>query len=364
MRLRACERSSACNHKIGMAVKIKIGILIGRRYLRSRKLLRKENPFFVDFPAILKRRGAEVVYFTPDNLPGEMPVFVYKAFNKYFSAAELGNVDAFYEQVRNGKVFLINSLKFISTVGDKWKLHRLLCVDPSLKKLLPDTFLLESGKGDPDGDCVNGVYKKGKIDPVLLKKMYPDFLLKPRRGADGIGIRRIRKLNNRQLGRYLKIPGDYVLQRFVDVPKVKGRVFDVRVVLYKEHGAFRPLAVYARIGAKGDFRSNISQGGRVVFLNKAAAFIPGKTIAAILRKAKQIACFIEKKSGYANICCADFMLDINGKIRFVEANSAPGWRWMYLMKKAGRDKVLTRMAAMAEKFCQKIISGKNGKKRV
>ncbi len=177
------------------------------------------------------------------------------------------------------------------------------------------------------------------------------IFIKPRFGSAGNGIFVLNKDNNRYLvdfytqgemrkGQFASpseflatlksdVYDDYIIQEAIDCIRFDGRVFDVRVTMFKEREIWHSLNE-VRLGAKGKEISNGSQGGEAVptdvILHK---LFPKARVPALIEKIKiaseKIATFInDHLHDKVTELALDVLIDAHENIYLAEINVKPG----------------------------------------
>lgn len=196
-----------------------------------------------------------------------------------------------WKKLFSRKKIIINPSYIEELCSDKLKTFRLF------PRITPRLFLVRSKKELQDN------LRNVRTDMIVLK---------PRAGSSAKGLSICRKKEALKL----RIKGDMLLQEFIDTSKgVKGLVkgvHDIRAIMIG--GKFNHA--FMRVPRKG-LISNVSLGGRIIFLRKKQ--VPKK----ILRSAREL----EKKlRGYSpRLYTADFVMDGNGRPWLMEMNSKPGF---------------------------------------
>ncbi|WP_176391829.1 YheC/YheD family protein [Marininema halotolerans] len=121
------------------------------------------------------------------------------------------------------------------------------------------------------------------LNKVELKKMldrYPMVFIKPDKGNGGHGIIRIRRYQDwcevrwrkerqlmrmeelpKRLVRYLSPSRPYIIQQGIEMAKVDGRPFDIRLMLQKPDTRWLLSGMVAKVAARGEFITNHCKGG-------------------------------------------------------------------------------------------------------
>ncbi len=225
---------------------------------------------------------------------------------------------------------------------DKWETYQALCREPRIVPLLPDT-------------------RRYHGPPGLLEMLdrYPVLYLKPTAGSQGRGIIRLVRRwpaacawqyqgargirggearTQAELGRAmarLMRGRRYMMQEGLDLARVGGRPFDVRVLMQKdERGRWRRTKVFARLGATGGITSNISTGGTGEALGRVVPLALARSRPArrreLARRLRETASWLAPLVEQAlamNLgeLGLDIGVDRRGRLWLIEVNSRP-WR--------------------------------------
>lgn len=235
-----------------------------------------------------------------------------------------------YKDELNWKVF--NDIRF-----DKWEFYCQLKDNEFLNPFLPETELLT-------------------VDSLItFLQRHPKVILKPKKLSRGRGITIItqkldrtfvihdyRRFNDftiteSQLKEYLEkgkyLDNEYIVQPFLNLAKINGSPWDIRVVMQKNAGnQWVCNGIECRLAPTGKLITNISNGGKALHLNEALelAFgeeadcdLIGKDIHAISMEF----CKMMDRTGYH---FAEFGLDIaldqKRHYWFIEANVRPTFK--------------------------------------
>lgn len=122
----------------------------------------------------------------------------------------------------------------------------------------------------------------------------------------------------------------YVLQKGIRLAKMKGRAFDVRVMVQKaKSGTWKNTAIFTKIGKPGKVTTNYHQGGRLGTFRGTLAKAKYGT-ARIARKERQLnklgrsvgRVFDRHRRGFLELGL-DVALDTKGKAWILEVNTRP-----------------------------------------
>ena len=227
------------------------------------------------------------------------------------------------------KVF--NEIRF-----DKWQFHKRLQDDDVLQQYLPETALLS-------------------VDNVgaLLKK-YSKVILKPTKLSRGRGISILTAIGDGDLevddyrrfiefkmpgsqlaeflseGTYLK--GDYIVQQFLEVPRINDSPWDIRVVMQKDKSKrWICNGIECRVAVAGKLIANLASGGKAVKLSEALELAFGTEVDSVkinkdIHRISLEFCEMMDRTGYH---FAEFGLDlaIDQQLHywFIEANVRPSF---------------------------------------
>jgi glutathione synthase/RimK-type ligase-like ATP-grasp enzyme len=154
----------------------------------------------------------------------------------------------------------------------------------------------------------------------LLKKLKlvrtDKVVLKPEFGSSAEGVRILDK--RKVIKNPPKVKKNTILQEFIECKKTNRfrfhyGVYDLRVVLSQG----KVLDSFFRVSKKGVLTSNISTGGKVIFIHK------DKIPKGVLKDIK----IVESKLKHYNprLYTMDFVIDKNNKVWLIEMNSKPGF---------------------------------------
>lgn len=142
------------------------------------------------------------------------------------------------------------------------------------------------------------------------------IVLKPEYGSSAEGVRILDR--HKVIGNPPKIKKNTILQEFVECKKTNRfrfhyGVYDLRVVLSQG----KVIDSYFRVSKMGILTSNVSTGGKVVFIHK------NKIPKQVLKDIKKV----ESKLKHYNprLYTMDFVIDKNNKVWLIEMNSKPGF---------------------------------------
>lgn len=155
------------------------------------------------------------------------------------------------ELILRAKIVLFptnNYAQFLNTIGRRIfpSLETHLFADDKIKQT---TLFYMSGIQHPR----TRIYYHLHHQDILKDFSFPFIAKLPRRSARGRGVFKVR--NKNELEEYLKLTSAAYIQEYLPHDR------DLRVVLIN----YKPVISYWRIRAKGEFRTNISQNGRIGF---------------------------------------------------------------------------------------------------
>ena len=142
------------------------------------------------------------------------------------------------------------------------------------------------------------------------------IVLKPEFGSSAVGVKILDK--HKAINNPPKIDKNTLLQEFIECKKENRfrfhyGVYDLRVVLAQG----KIIDSFFRVSRKGVLTSNISTGGRVVFIHK------DKLPENVLKDVKKIESKLKHYS--PRLYTMDFVIDKNNRVWLIEMNSKPGF---------------------------------------
>ncbi|MBE4909424.1 YheC/YheD family protein [Bacillus luteolus] len=230
----------------------------------------------------------------------------------------------------NDKVF--NSFRY-----DKWELHKELSNNVKFKQYLPDTYKLEN-----QHDVLKLLHETSKIilKPSDLSRGRGIYIFK-KQTSDSIlavdyneGNKREFTIPNWAIEDYLSqenlLSKNYILQPYLDLAKIEGNPWDIRVVMQKNiKSGWQCSGIECRVAGKNQFVTNISRGGMALPIKMALEESFGPSVHSNLLKTNVIAaaqhfCEIMDETGehFAEFGL-DLAFDVNQKLWFIEANMRP-----------------------------------------
>ncbi|WP_418790441.1 YheC/YheD family protein [Phosphitispora sp. TUW77] len=220
----------------------------------------------------------------------------------------------------------------------KWKTHHFLSEHEGICRHLPETLLYTEA-----------------ADVAKLIARHGTVYLKPSGGSSGKGIivlfsrtsgyiaayREFRNLKTVEITGFSQlntvldnlIKGRrYVVQQGINLAKIDGNPFDIRVLMQKNrNGEWLRTGIAARVAAAGNLISNIHAGGHAEKITKVlqAVFPNPKQAQKILNDIRNlsalIVAFISKEGNplFGEIA-VDLGVDESGKVWIIECNAIPG----------------------------------------
>jgi len=239
--------------------------------------------------------------------------------------------------------YYIAEEEFKMEKGYKWiRGHVILEKDAIINRYLPETVLF---KGDA-------------LLPLLRK--YSSVILKPSNGTGGKGILKLTMVNKRKFVLYQGTESSvfnhldpvieiihkhervrkvkYLLQECILLANIKGKPFDIRVLLQKDE-KWRVYGMQSRIAADGKFVTNFHQGGSLISVPEVFRYSLGmndRQIAFKQQEIGQVAVRIASTLGKkfkSSLAGIDFGIDVNGKVWFIEYNPKPNFHLFAKMLK-------------------------------
>jgi hypothetical protein len=210
----------------------------------------------------------------------------------------------------------------------KFKIHKTININPSLRKYLPPTRL----------------FSKNNLSQFLN---YSSFFIKPNRGSVGVGIikvtsfgankwkvmqqqkgtKTINIINTNKLYAYLKdIIGSkpYILQKTIPLRTYYNRPFDIRVSTQKNSlGRWQVTGMVGKVAAKNLYLSNVYQGASVATIQQLFAtdsINPNQIHSMLTTAALNIVKHLELHLPNLSDVGFDFGIAKNGKPYFIEMN--------------------------------------------
>ncbi len=219
--------------------------------------------------------------------------------------------------ILNAKIVLFpttNYAQFLTTLGKRIfpSLETHLYADEKIKQT---TLFYMLGIPHPR----TKVYFRRHHREILKDFSFPFIAKIPRGSSQGRGVFKIE--NKDDLERYLSLTHVAYIQEYIPHDR------DLRVVLIN----YDPIIAYWRIKKEGEFRTNLSQGGRISFKN-----VPDKAIELAIK--------------WAKMCRFN---DVG--IDMIEADG--GWKIIEANMKYGKKGLLMKGLNIKEIFRRKLLSG-------
>ncbi len=249
---------------------------------------------------------------------------------------------------------------FNAPIGSKWKIHRWLSLDREIRNHIPDTRVLTDAKALQD----------------MLQK-HRQVYVKPAGGCQGKGISRVRKSNGTYLCQGTKDCQEYkyndinrvymrarstskskvmLVQQAITPPSKSGH-FDVRAMVQKDQtNNWQITGLAARVGGKGRVTTNLHTGGRAERLESllAGCGFSGSEVSSIISSIKKLAIKIaealERHVKPIGEIGLDFIIDTNGYVWFLEANSKPGRRAFSQMELDKEERLTIRRPMLYARY--------------
>lgn len=266
-----------------------------------------------------------------DNALGEwkqdiftLPTFIYDRC--YYSNSRHSQEFAIVQKLKQRAIFLSTGLP------NKWNVYEALSSDPLVAPFLPNTIK---------------VTKFETIIQQLLKQK--KIVLKPNNGAHGKGIFFIELIHSNRIFiqthrngkkitktmpleqfrtwlRSSQLKNRYILQPYLHLTNAKKEPFDIRILVQKnEAGKWQEIGRGIRIGKRGNFVSNLHNGGKVQLFSQRLKQN---------RKLKQqletlintLPSVLDEHFHPLFELGVDIGIDPTGKCWLLEVNSKPGYR--------------------------------------
>lgn len=242
-----------------------------------------------------------------------------------------------------------------TTIKSKWTKTKWLLESTKIKKYIPRTLPFTYG---------NLKFMLSKHSPVYFK---------PTSGSGGFHIIRITKIGGsyqtqrktikkrystiNELYEYLKKytkERDYILQKGIQLATVKGRPFDIRVMVQKtDQGAWKSTGIFVKIGKLNSVATNYNQGGDIGFLPQtlSQAGFYKKQINKIDDELKKLGesvgyVFNKHSTGFQELGL-DVALDKGGDLWILEVNTRPQF---YPLKQMKNKSMYYRILTYAKQY--------------
>lgn len=219
-------------------------------------------------------------------------------------------------------------------IGYKWGVHWTLMKDVAVAKTLPETRLFQ------------------ERDLMQMLQKYGSVILKPSGGTGGYGVIQVTRTASggfelrwgakrrilphggaliQELKPRLRLGGSrYLIQQRIDLAKVWGRPFDIRVMVQRRKG--RPWKVtghLAKVAAERLIVTNVARQATVLPVETALqrSTVRGKAIHDVMYELKATALHAAKRLGRHSpsslVAGFDLGVDQRGKVWMIEANPKP-----------------------------------------
>lgn len=222
---------------------------------------------------------------------------------------------------------------------EKWEIHKIISSHKDTAHMVPDTELLT------------------RDNLGIMLERHGEVLLKPRRSSRGQGIIKVKAINIsqysfsraewktprwikavslnaliRHLGALRVFNHNYLVQECIDLPRYKGRIFDLRSQFQKNReGKWILTGVGVRIAGKNRFVTHIPNGGSLASYEDIIPLFNDLTTdnsQNFNRQLKSIGLFIprlleEKLQINLAVLSMDIGIDPQGKMLILEVNSKP-----------------------------------------
>lgn len=220
---------------------------------------------------------------------------------------------------------------------NKWTVYNMIKNYPTLEKHLPQTILVRNAE---------------QIMKQLMHKK--QLVLKPIHGAHGKGIFFLSKrLNNtivvqthqhghkrhtsfsqqqfKQWWQTLKRNHHYIIQPFLPLLNDKKEPYDIRILMQKNgFGHWQETGRGIRYGKKGNYVSNLHNGGRITTFDDGLSHVTKEKKQHIEKQLKRcisiIPSHLEQQHGPLFEIAIDFGIDQSGNCWILEVNSKPGYQ--------------------------------------
>lgn len=281
---------------------------------------------------LLKKNGRNTWHVR--NVPSPDSVYDQIVSRKYEQQPEV-------KQVKEQLLKKLGNCYFNPSFFDKWQVHQWLSNDARSEQYLPKAIKHTDVKTTSSFlQNHNPVYIKpnhgslgvGIIKVVRLEDGRFFYQIKGRKGVQtqgtAVSSKKLLKLLKARLSKH-----SYLVQMGISLATYKGRPFDIRVVVQKDHtGQWKRTKSFCRIAQSGDITSNLSTGGDALSVLNVLREIFGKPedVKKIQRKISELVNLVpkilEEQSGYQlGELGLDIAIDRVGGIWVIEVNSRP-WK--------------------------------------
>ncbi|WP_274652363.1 YheC/YheD family protein [Paenibacillus humicola] len=212
----------------------------------------------------------------------------------------------------------------------KWKLHQFYSRDEGLRGLLPSTSLYSPAALKRYLNRYRAVYikpdmehtGKGIVKAWRTGEGYAFIKVRGRRSASVPGTEALHK----QMGLGGK-RGAYVIQRAIELASVKGRAFDVRVMMMRYRGKWTYAGMIAKVAGPGSIVTNVRRGRGYTMTVPGALRVSGRfdggeierftgRLVAVSRKV----CARFDRYKFSRQIGIDYGIDKNGRLWIIEVN--------------------------------------------
>jgi uncharacterized circularly permuted ATP-grasp superfamily protein len=214
---------------------------------------------------------------------------------------------------------------------NKWKMHRFFAKNSAIAKYLPPTkiFTLKTLTS------FMGKYKKVYIKANMQHT--GKGIVKAWKSANGYRFVKIRgKVNSaasvtnlyHQIKKAMPIRS-IIVQKAIDLPEIKGRFFDIRVMMMRDSKRrWQYAGMVVKVAGQGSVISNVRRGGGYVMtienaLRKSLNFNKdqvAKTKRKLIELSRNIILYSEKYPFFSYQSGIDLAVDKNGRIWIIEVN--------------------------------------------
>jgi Glutathione synthase/Ribosomal protein S6 modification enzyme (glutaminyl transferase) len=240
-----------------------------------------------------------------------------------------------------------------SSIKSKWVKTKWLLGSSTLRHYVPWTL----------------PFTRGNLDKMVAR--HSTVYFKPTGGTGGSNIVRIKRQGNRYTTKhrrtirehsgieglfgFLKARGSepYLLQKGIKLASVKGRPFDIRVMVQKTGGVWTSTAIFLKIGKAGSVATNYSQGGKIGFLRQTLreAGYEEESIKRIRKDLEQLGVnvgqqFDKHYKGFRELGL-DVALDNQGRLWILEVNTRPQF---YPLKNMGDRRMYRKIISYAKQY--------------
>ncbi|WP_415840013.1 YheC/YheD family protein [Paenibacillus endophyticus] len=245
-----------------------------------------------------------------------------------------------------------------TTIKSKWVKTKWLLKNASIRKYVPRTLL----------------FNRSNLSTLLSQ--HSTVFFKPTGGTGGFNIVRIKKRDHgyqvqhnsqknhcatkdslyHQLQKRAK-NRSYLLQKGIKLATVKGRPFDIRVMVQKSNdGVWKSTALFTKVGMPGKVATNYHQGGELGYFRTTLSRA-GFSQSSIERKEKELKklgksvgkLFDKHSRGFRELGL-DIALDSKGNVWILEVNTRPQF---YPLKHLNDKTLYRNIMAYAKQYGRK-----------